>query len=69
MNETKEQQKCIFCHGDPLPIMNMDDGDEADVWISGRTLKVSVCDPYGTYIINTDGVNINYCPMCGRKLS
>ena len=68
MNETEEQQKCNYCHGDSLPIMSMDDGDEADVWVSGRTLKVSVFDNYGTYIIDTYGVNINYCPMCGRKL-
>lgn len=55
-----EQQKCNYCHGDSLPIMNMDDGDEADVWVSGITLEVSVIDTCGVYI--------NFCPKCGRKL-
>ena len=61
MNETKEQQECNYCHGESLPIMSMDDGDEADVWVSGRSLEVSTID--------TSGAFINFCPKCGRKLS
>ena len=41
--------------------MSMDDGDEADVWVSGRSLEVSAIDTSGAYI--------NFCPKCGRKLS
>lgn len=59
MIETEKQQECRYCHGDSLFIMNMDD-DEADVWVSGNVLKVSVYDTCGAYI--------NYCPICGRKL-
>lgn len=56
----KEQQKCEYCHGDSAFIMNTDYEDEADIYVSGNTLKVSVID--------TCGAHINYCPMCGRKL-
>ena len=62
MNETEEQQKCNYYHGD-LPIMNMDDGNKADVWVSGSTLEVSAT------ATDTCGAYINYCPKCGRKLS
>ena len=58
VNETEEQQRCKYCHGDSELIM--DDGDYGgiDVYISGNILTID-------YINET---SINYCPMCGRKL-
>jgi len=61
MSETKKQQECRYCHGDSMAIMEMTDGDVADAWVSGSSLKVSVGDTCGAYI--------KYCPMCGRKLA
>ena len=61
MTELEEKQaNCPFCHDDSAFIMNLDDEDEADIYVSGNTLKVSVIDTCGTYI--------NYCPMCGKYL-
>lgn len=63
MNETKEQQRCAYCHSNSRLLMSFEDDDgngDADVYVDGRNLIVDVTDKAGIYI--------KYCPMCGRRL-
>lgn len=60
MSETEEQHQCRYCHGESLFIMDTEDFGEANIWVSKNFLNVTVLDTYG--------ICIKYCPMCGRKL-
>lgn len=60
MSENEKQQECRYCHGDSSFIMDTEDFGEANIWVSENSLKVTVVDTCGVYI--------KYCPMCGRKL-
>lgn len=55
--ETKEQQKCEYCH-EPYNIFK--GGDRVGFWFNSHN---QLCSPYD----DAPNVLVNYCPMCGRK--
>lgn len=57
--ETKAQQECKYCHGDKKVIM----GDWADITIDGAKRTITANCNEGDALLE-----INYCPICGRKL-
>ena len=74
MNKTKEQQKCKYCH-DPFLDFSGRTNDEVDLDESaycGTDDRGNL--EFGAYFDSgcaskIETANINYCPMCGRKLS
>lgn len=56
--ETKEQQKCEYCH-EPYDIFK--GGDRVGFWFNSHN---QLCSPYD----DAPNVSVSYCPMCGRKL-
>ena len=73
-----KQQECPYCHNKTGKkhytllechyYANDDNYVEATVDINSndKTMSLIVGDYYGD---NTDEIKINYCPICGRKLS
>lgn len=71
MKLTEKQNNCPYCHGKPL--MYYDYGDDSNkIWIDSNG-KLQQVTWSATYIaVDTDpedGVQLNYCPMCGRPLN
>ncbi|MFD3267894.1 hypothetical protein [Lactobacillus johnsonii] len=78
MTITKQQEKCPYCHNEIGRLhyallanhfyTSDDEYMEATVDINSndKTMSLIVGDYYGD---DTDEIKINYCPMCGRKLS
>ena len=73
---TKKQQQCPYCHHETgkkhytlleCHYFANDNYVEATVDINtDKSMSLIVGDYYGD---NTDEIKINYCPMCGRKLT
>lgn len=74
MNKTKEQQKCKYCH-DPF----LDFSGRTDYEVDLDDASYCSTDDKGNLefgasfdsdcVIKSETANINYCLMCGRKLS
>ncbi|GBA91266.1 hypothetical protein LJCM5344_10300 [Lactobacillus paragasseri] len=69
---TRKQQQCPYCHFDrhQHPILNSDLSTKyinlaVEIDESCKIMTFIINDEYG---IKGDKININYCPMCGRKL-
>lgn len=72
------QKKCPYCHNEigkkhyVLVNSNFLTSDDeymeatVDINSNDKTMSLIVGDYYGD---STDEIKINYCPMCGRKLS
>ena len=73
MSENKNQKSCQYCHDPFLDLSGKAnyeiDEDEAYCGIYDKgILGFGISSDFG--FVSTDKeVNINYCPMCGRKLS
>lgn len=73
MNETKEQRNCRYCH-DPF----LDFSGRTDYEVDLEDAAYCGTDDEGSLefgasfdsgcVSKNESVNINYCPMCGRKL-
>ncbi len=73
-----KQQECPYCHHETgkkhyvlVNINFLTSDDECmeatvDINSNDKTMSLIVGDYYGD---STDEIKINYCPMCGRKLS
>lgn len=77
MTMTKQQEKCPYCHNEigktryALIDNHFYTNDEyiegtVDINSNDKTLVLTIGDCYEDY---SDEIKINYCPMCGRKLS
>lgn len=72
----RKQQQCPYCHHETGKIhyelqechyLANDNYVEATVDINAdKSMSLIVGDYYGD---NTDEIKINYCPICGRKLT
>lgn len=74
MNKTKEQQKCKYCHDPSLDFsgrtdydVDLDDASYCSTDDKGNLEFGASFD--SDCVIKSETANINYCPMCGRKLS
>lgn len=71
MKLTEKQKNCPYCHGNPL--MYYDYGDDSNkIWIdsNGKLQQLTWSASY--LAVDTDpedGMQLNYCPMCGRPLN
>lgn len=68
------QDECVFCHAgkDHAELLDADIYSEDDDYIEATVdivnkniLHLYVCD---AMYDDTDNIEINYCPVCGRKL-
>ena len=66
MTETKDQQECQYCH-DKIFWGNDSAGGSVTAGIDGKNSKLWTMDPFNTD--NNLEAEINYCPLCGRKLA
>lgn len=72
MKLTEKQKNCPYCHGKANLMFSglTNDGDYNRIWIDdqGRlqqrtdAMSYVVCDT----VADDEGVQLNYCPMCGR---
>jgi hypothetical protein len=63
-----EPSKCRYCNADSKKLIdNFDSQDGTELGISDRKLLLDVWS--GGQDADDESVPINYCPMCGRKLS
>lgn len=64
MNRIKEHI-CEYCHGDIRQSLEDQNFYDLEVWVDDDSTLL-VVDHHNE---NTTHININYCPMCGRKLA
>jgi len=58
---------CEYCNGDKMLIDKFGPQDGTELYISDNKLLLDVWS--GGQDADDESVPINYCPMCGRKLS
>lgn len=66
MTETQAQQECEYCHE---PYKRIKSEFENFLTVSNGGIRMAYC--YSKYRVKkyvTDDFNVNFCPMCGRKL-
>ncbi|MFT8556664.1 hypothetical protein [Liquorilactobacillus hordei] len=66
MENNAEQQKCEYCHGGikARPII-----EESSVFLAFDENGIVAFGNDGSVTTGEEYTRINYCPMCGRKLS
>lgn len=69
---TKKQKECRYCHFDVYSGMDFsDDDDNCRFKLSsfdGRHYYINVWGECADETFDVGSEQINYCPMCGRKL-
>lgn len=69
----KQQEQCPYCHHETGRKHNIllnynfltSDDDLIETTVANKSMLLTVGDYCGD---DTNEININYCPMCGRKL-
>ena len=74
MSENKNQQRCKYCHD---PFLDFSGRTDYEVYLEDTAYCGTDNEgnlEFGAYfnsdsVSKSESVNINYCPMCGRKLA